>query len=113
MVLVCDRNPTMQKLIVARLAPLGVHVIGCGDPQTTVAWFRELRPSWVVLDSEIDEAAALRAARSLVALDPEARVIMLSAEPDEFSRAAARRVGALGCLPKDNLDALVGMIDAS
>ncbi len=108
MILVYDGNPRMQQLIVARLAPLGMQVIGCCDASTALSWYRELHPDWVVLDFELDEAAGLRTTRSLVEQDPAARVLLLSASPDDDARAAARDAGARGCLPKEYLDLPVG-----
>ena len=111
MVLVCEENARMQQLIVARLAAVGAQVVGCADAASSLSWYRELRPRWVVLGLELDGAAGLQATRRLLEIDAGARIVLMSAaEPDEEIRGAASRAGARECLSKDDLDGLVKLV---
>ena len=109
-ILVCEDNPRMHQLIVARLAAAGADVVECADGEAALARYRELRPAWVVLDLERDGAAGLRAARRIVEHDAAARVVLMAASPDDEARSAARRAGAWACLAKEDLSALVALI---
>src|SRR3984885_12214300 len=62
--------------------------------------YAELRPDVVVMDLAMPGMGGLEALRRILAHDPEARVLTLSAQDDPMHARRALREGALGFLSK-------------
>jgi DNA-binding NarL/FixJ family response regulator len=79
------------------LLSVGHATTGAGG----VAMFAELRPDIVLMDLQLPDFDGTAAAAQIVALSPEARVIMLTAHVTAAMVANAAASGACGFLPKD------------
>ena len=83
------------------LADAQVEVVGeAGDGEQCCQDFPRLRPDVVVMDLSMPGMGGLEAVRRLLAQDPKARVLALSAHEDTAHPRRVLRAGALGYLAK-------------
>jgi DNA-binding NarL/FixJ family response regulator len=79
----------------------GLEAVGeCGDGCEVVAAVRDLGPDVVLMDLRLGAMSGLEATAALHRDQAAARVLMLTADPAESSRSAARVNGAAGYLLK-------------
>jgi DNA-binding NarL/FixJ family response regulator len=72
----------------------------CGDGGEVSAAVRDLGPDVVLMDLRLDAMSGIEATAALHRDQAAARVLMLTADPADASRAAARANGAVGYLLK-------------
>jgi two-component system invasion response regulator UvrY len=83
------------------LADAQVEVVGeAGDGELACQDYPRLRPDVVVMDLSMPGMGGLEAVRRLVAQDPKARILALSAHEDTAHPRRVLRAGALGYLAK-------------
>ena len=79
----------------------GIEVVAdCADGDEVLAAAESCRPDVAVLDVVMQRVGGLEAARGLLAAQPSARVLMLTASPSEAAMREARQIGAVGYLLK-------------
>lgn len=94
-ILVVDDAAFMRKVLSDALAGGGHEVAGeAGDGNEALARFQELRPDLTTLDITMPEKDGLAALKELMALDPQARVVIVSALGQEAKVIEALRLGA-------------------
>ena len=80
----------------------GIEVVAeASDARTAVEQYASIHPDVVLMDYGLPYEDGLSALRSILALDPEARVVMLSAFDFETQVVDCLRAGARGYLSKD------------
>jgi two-component system chemotaxis response regulator CheY len=100
-ILVVDDAVFMRKLISDALIAGGHEVVGeAGDGVEAVTRWQELRPDLTTLDITMPERDGLEALVAILAIDPNARVIMCSALGQQSKVLAAIRLGAKDFLVK-------------
>jgi two-component system invasion response regulator UvrY len=72
----------------------------CGSGEEALRRYAEVRPDVVVLDLSMDGMGGLETLSRLLAKEPEARVLVLSAHEDTSHPRRALQAGALGYLTK-------------
>jgi two-component system, chemotaxis family, chemotaxis protein CheY len=65
-----------------------------------VARYRELRPDLVTMDLVMPEMSGTEAAREILRLDPQARIVAVSGLSQPSVMAEAEEVGMVGFVPK-------------
>jgi DNA-binding NarL/FixJ family response regulator len=75
-------------------------VADCADGDEVVAAAESCRPDVAVLDVVMRRVGGLEAARQLLAAQPGAKVLMLTASPSEAAMREARQIGAAGFVMK-------------
>ena len=94
-VLVVDDAAFMRKMVSDALTKGGHEVVGEGaNGAEAVARYQELKPELTTLDITMPEKDGLEALKDIVALDPNARVIMCSALGQESKVLEAVKAGA-------------------
>ncbi|MGA2926032.1 MAG: response regulator [Solirubrobacteraceae bacterium] len=79
-VLIVDDDEVARKLIRRALASSGHEIVGeAGNGVEAVQRFDQLRPQLTTLDITMPEQDGISALAQIVAIDPDARVIMCSA----------------------------------
>jgi DNA-binding NarL/FixJ family response regulator len=102
-VLVVEDHPLFRKGVVALLesvpefAVAGVATTG----EEAVTQAAALRPDVVLMDLQLPGISGIEATRTIVAADPEVRVLVLSLFEDDDSVFLALRAGARGYVLKD------------
>jgi DNA-binding NarL/FixJ family response regulator len=102
-VLIVDDSPQFRELLKTVLAGLFDEVNECADGDTAVAVYAVQRPDWVLMDLQMASTGGLEATRRILAVDPTARVVVVTQYDDAHWRAAASAAGACGFVLKDNL----------
>lgn len=83
------------------LATAGIEVVGeAGDGEQACQLYPSVRPAVVVMDLAMPGMGGMEAVRRLLAQDPQARVLALSAHEDTAHPRRVLRAGALGYLAK-------------
>ena len=102
-VLVVDDHSTFAELLTGAidrerdLVSVGHATTGAG----AVAMFAELRPDVVLMDLQLPDIDGFAATAQILAMSPDARVIMLTAHVTASVVANAAESGLCGFLPKD------------
>jgi DNA-binding NarL/FixJ family response regulator len=105
-ILVVEDNPAIARLVREYLrdcADLAVDSVG--SLAEALAYLRREAVALVLLDLGLPDAYGLQALTGLRAAFPAARVIIFTGNDDETLAARARELGAIGYLPKTELDA--------
>jgi two-component system invasion response regulator UvrY len=96
------------------LADAGVEVVAeFDDGEQACAEYARVKPDVVVMDLSMPGMGGLEAVRRLLAQDPRARILVLSAHEDTAHPQRVLRAGALGYLTKRSApDALIAAVTA-
>lgn len=102
-VLVVDDHCTFAELLIGAIdrEPDLVSVGHAPTGGSAVAMYAELRPDVVLMDLQLPDMDGFAAAAQIVAMNPEARVIMLTAYVTADAVANAAASGVCGFLSKD------------
>jgi len=100
-VLICDDAAFMRDVIRKMLESAGHQVVGeAEDVDEAVAKFKTLRPDVVTMDL-IMKHSGVDAIKNIVAIDPAAKIVLISVLDDQESSAIeAIKAGALGIVTK-------------
>jgi two-component system chemotaxis response regulator CheY len=94
-ILVVDDAAFMRKMVSDTLTKGGHDVVGeAGNGNEAVTRFQELKPELMTLDITMPEKDGLTALREIIAIDPDARVIMCSALGQESKVLESIKAGA-------------------
>ena len=113
-VLLIDDNELFVEALALTLAGAPrVEIVGSAlDGRRALELVPELRPDVVVMDLEMPEMDGIETTRRLRALEPSARVVVLSANAEPWSVERAHEVGAVAYVTKDRpTDELVDAIE--
>ncbi len=104
LLLVVDDDPAFRDLAARVLRGWGHVVIGeAGSAAEALARAAELRPDMALVDIGLPDGDGFSLTAQLVTMPWPVRVILISADDDRANARAARRAGASGFLPKDEL----------
>lgn len=112
-VLVVDDAAFMRTVVRDALTRGGHEVVGeASDGNQAVERYRRLRPDVTTLDITMPDKDGLAALAEIIALDPEARVIMCSALGQESKVLQSIRIGARDFLVKPfGAEHVIGAVD--
>ncbi|QIK68046.1 response regulator transcription factor [Nocardioides sp. HDW12B] len=100
-VMVVDDHPLWREAVERDLAAAGFVVVAtAADGTQALARFAAARPQVVVLDLQIPAPDGVAVTAQIVAQDPEARVLVLSASGEHSDVLGAVKAGAVGYLVK-------------
>ncbi len=103
-VLVVDDDASFRDIATRVLTSWGHVVLGeAGSVAEAMARADELRPETVLADIQLPDGDGFALAAQLTALAWHPRVVLISTDADAANGPAARRVGASGFVPKDQL----------
>lgn len=100
-VLLADDHALVRLGFRLLLEGAGADVLAeCSDGESAVRQFAELQPDLLVMDVSMPGVGGLAALERLLARQPKARVLMLSAHADDIVPVRALQIGARGYLCK-------------
>ena len=113
-VLLVDDHAVVRMGFRMLLANADIAVVGeAGDGEQACQLYPRMRPDVVVMDLSMPGMGGLEAVRRLLAQDPKARVLALSAHEDTAHPQRMLRAGALGYLAKRSApDELIAAVKA-
>jgi DNA-binding NarL/FixJ family response regulator len=102
-VLLADDNHFVRSALVDLLSAGGdIEIVAeCTDGDEVVPAVEQTRPDVVILDLAMARVGGLEAARRLLAVQPEARIVILTASLSAAAVREAHILGAVGYLLKD------------
>jgi DNA-binding NarL/FixJ family response regulator len=102
-VLLADDNAFVRSALVELFGARGDMqvVAACADGDEVVSAAEETRPDVVLLDMAMHRVGGLEAARRLLAVQPDARIVFLTATSSAAAVREAQELGAVGYLLKD------------
>ena len=101
--LIVDDDQRMRSLMRSIMADLADPITECGDGSEAQRCYAEQQPDWVLMDVVMPEVGGLEATREIMALDPAARIVMVTGHESQSLREAAKSAGACAFVLKDNL----------
>ncbi|HVQ94460.1 MAG TPA: response regulator transcription factor [Mycobacteriales bacterium] len=113
--MVVDDHPIWREGVARDLAEAGFTVVAtAGDGAAAVRIAAAARPEVVLMDLQLPVSSGVDATRAIIAADPTARVLVLSASGEDADVLQAVKAGATGYLVKsasrDELVAAVGRV---
>lgn len=102
-VLIVEDDGAMRKLIKRVIGDLVDSFFECCDGSDALALYEKHRPAWVLMDLRMEHLDGLTATQQITLAWPSARVLVVTAHPDDDLREAAHRAGASGYISKENL----------
>jgi two-component system chemotaxis response regulator CheY len=112
-ILVVDDSSIMRKMIRQTLRGQQYTVAGeAKNGKDAVEMYKALRPDIVTMDITMRDMDGFEAAKEILSVDPQARIIFLSnLDEDKYSQDA-KRLGAVGYVNKHNAKAIVDLIES-
>ena len=103
-ILIVDDDASVRGLVVRILRSRGHTVIGeAGSVAEALTCAEVMRPDVVLVDIGLPDGDGFSLTRELLVKPWQMRVVLFSSDADRANVAAARRAGAIGFLPKDEL----------
>lgn len=100
-VMIVDDAPFMRTMIREILQPFGFEIVAeAGDGDEVLALYQQHRPDVVTLDIVMPRMSGLEALKRLVAAEPRAKVIMVTAIDQREALMEAIKIGAADFIVK-------------
>jgi len=110
--LIVDDSPGVRRLIAEIMTPYALEIRECSDGAAAVSAYLAKKPDLVLMDIRMSALDGIEATRRIRALDPAAKIVIVTSFDDDALREAALRGGACGYALKDNLFDLPRTIEA-
>jgi DNA-binding NarL/FixJ family response regulator len=102
-VLLVEENRALRYILRQLVSSPGTWIQECVSSAEAIAAYAADRPDLVIIDISIKDVDGLTVCIEIRALDPQAKVILVSEFDDAAVRERAQSVGACGYVLKDNL----------
>lgn len=112
-VLLVEENRAVRGLIRQLVASPGTWIQECVDSSDAIEAYLASRPDLVIMDTGMKNLDGIAVCRQIRAMDPAARVVLVSDYDDAAIRESARHAGACGYVLKDNLLEVTGLLSVS
>jgi CheY-like chemotaxis protein len=109
--LLVDDNDKLRKMMRSMYSAHFDEIIECDDGDKAVSEFNNEFPDWVVMDIKMNEMDGIEATGKIISNNPEAKIIIVSQYNDETTIDAAKNVGAVEFVSKDNLSKVIEIIN--
>jgi DNA-binding NarL/FixJ family response regulator len=102
-ILIADDHPLVRRGLRAALGEMpGFAIVGeAATGREVVALAQELQPDVILMDLQMPDLSGIEATRQIVAVQPDARVLVITLFQDDDSVFLALRAGARGYVLKD------------
>jgi DNA-binding NarL/FixJ family response regulator len=111
-VLLVEENSAVRGFIRQLVASPGTWIQECADSSGATVAYAAGRPDLVIMDVGMKDLDGIAACRQIRAIDPAARIVLVSDYDDTAMRESAWRAGASGYVLKDNLLEVTGFLRA-
>ncbi len=98
-----DDNAELRQLVKQIVRKQSEIIFECEDGDEVLTAYDAHRPDWVVMDVEMKRMDGLTATAALLALYPQAKVVVVTKYTDANTREAAMKAGAVSFVGKDDL----------
>lgn len=111
-VLLVEENTAVRGLIRQLVASPGTWIQECVDSSDAMVAYSAGRPDLVIMDTGMKDLNGIAVCRQIKAMDPAARIVLVSDYDDAAIRESAQHAGACGYVLKDNLLEVTGLLSA-
>ncbi len=113
-VLVVEDSQFMRKRIIETLESAGHTVVAnAKNGADAVALYKEVNPEVVTMDVTMKGKDGISAARDILKIDPDARIIFLTILNDPSIHREMMNIGARGVVNKKNTAEILKLIDSA
>ncbi len=102
-ILIADDNPPVRRIIRSLVARKSDEIYECADGAEALAAYVKYRPDWVLMDIEMRNMDGITATQAIRAVNPQARIIVVTSYDDPALRTEAEEAGAVAYVVKDDL----------
>jgi DNA-binding NarL/FixJ family response regulator len=102
-VLLVEENSAVRGVIRQLVTSPGTWIQECVDSTDALAAYAASRPDLVIMDIGTKDLDGIAVSKQIKAMDPAARIVLVSDYDDAAMRESARHAGACGYVLKDNL----------
>jgi DNA-binding NarL/FixJ family response regulator len=111
-VLLVEENSAVRGVIRQLVTSPGTCIQECVDSTDAISAYAASRPDFVIMDVGMKDLDGIAVSKQIKAMDPAARIVLVSDYDDSGMRESARRAGACGYVLKDNLLEVTGLLRA-
>ena len=112
-ILIVEDGSGVRRLIRGMLASVAADFCDCSDGADALAAYALYRPDFVLMDIQMPVMGGITATERIKALDPGARIIIVTDYDQADLREAATNAGACAYVLKENLLELVQLLEAA
>jgi DNA-binding NarL/FixJ family response regulator len=112
-VLLVEENRAVRGLIRQLVAAPGTWIQECVYSSDAIEAYLASRPDLVIMDTGMKNLDGIAVCKQIKAMDPAARVVLVSDYDDAAIRESARHAGACGYVLKDNLLEVTALLGVS
>jgi two-component system chemotaxis response regulator CheY len=102
-VLLVEENSAVRRVIRQLVTSPGIWIQECVNSANAMAAYAAGRADFVVMDVGMKDPDGIAATKQIKAMDPAAKIVLVSDYDDAALRESARLAGACGYVLKDNL----------
>jgi DNA-binding NarL/FixJ family response regulator len=111
-VLLVEEHSAVRSVIRQLVSSPKTSIQECVDSADAIAAYATSRPDFVIMDTGMKDLDGIAVSKRIKAMDPSARIVLISDYDDAVLRESARRAGACGYVLKDNLLELACLLRA-
>ncbi len=111
-ILIVDDNPQVRE-IVGEYCRNSDVIMECSDGTEAVSAYESFHPDWVVMDIVMEPMNGFDAMESILRINRNARIIMMTQFSDPLFQQKAMQKGAVALLRKEELQHLPELISSS
>lgn len=110
-ILIVDDSSIMRKMVRNLLEPAAHEIVGeAKNGNDAIKLYKSLQPDVVTMDVTMRNMDGFTAAKEILSIDPEAKIIFCSNLDKEKYGAEAEGIGALGFVKKHKIEGLLKFI---
>jgi CheY-like chemotaxis protein len=110
--LIVEDNSGVRQVIRTLVASVAHEICECADGAGVLTVYKLEQPDFVLMDIQMEGIDGITATRQVKAVDPKARIIMVTDYDQPDLREAAFQAGACAYVSKENLLELVHLLKA-
>lgn len=110
-ILVVEDSTMMRRVIMKVLKEVGHEIVGeASSGADAIEMYKELKPDIVTMDITMRGMDGLTASKEIMAIDSEAKILILSNLDEEKYRNEVNSIGAIGLVNKHQTDQILELV---
>jgi DNA-binding NarL/FixJ family response regulator len=101
--MIVDDNQEVRIFLRSLLKNKCEEIIECSDGNEAIETFEKFKPDYVLMDIEIPGTDGLKSSEKIISKHRDAKIIIVTSHTDSHYQIAAKKMGAIAFISKDNL----------
>lgn len=110
-ILIAEDSFPVRRMIRSLVSKPSDRIYECADGAEALAIYIKHQPDWVLMDIKMPKMDGITATRAIHAVNPQAKIIVVTSYDDPGLRAEAEEAGAAAYVVKDDLSGLRAVIN--